>query len=80
MQDSSLSSFRAGVAIGGLTGAALGLLLAPESGEEMRGHVSELIEETRVAFDEAVNEGRAAAEQVRAEIEAAGGQPEAATT
>jgi len=42
--------------------------------------VSELIEETRVAFDEAVNEGRAAAEQVRAEIEAAGGQPGAATS
>ena len=36
MKDSGLGSFLAGLAIGGLIGAALGLLLSPSSGEEMR--------------------------------------------
>ena len=33
MKDSGFGSFLAGVVIGGLIGAALGLLLAPETGE-----------------------------------------------
>ena len=37
MSDSGFGSFVAGLVIGGLIGAAVGLLLAPESGEEMRG-------------------------------------------
>lgn len=68
MKDSGFGSFLAGVAIGGLIGAALGLLLAPSTGEEIREQVGEFVGERRAAFDEAVNEGRAAAEKARAEM------------
>ena len=66
MRDSQTGSFFAGVVIGGLIGAAIGLILAPETGEEMREHVGEFVDARRTAFGEAVNEGRAAAEQARA--------------
>jgi gas vesicle protein len=68
MRDSGFGSFLAGVAIGGLVGAAIGLLLAPATGEEMREQVGEFVGERRAAFDDAVNEGRVAAEQARAEM------------
>ena len=68
MKDSGLGSFLAGLAIGGLIGAALGMLLSPASGEEMREQVGEFVDERRAAFDDAVNEGRAAAEKARAEM------------
>ena len=68
MKDSGLGSFLAGMAIGGLIGAAIGLLLAPASGEEMRDQVNEFVDGRKAAFDEAVNEGRAAAEKARAEM------------
>jgi gas vesicle protein len=68
MKDSGLGSFVAGIAIGGLIGAAIGLLLAPASGEETREQVGDFVDERRAAFDEAVNEGRAAAEKARAEM------------
>jgi gas vesicle protein len=66
MKDSGFSSFLAGVVIGGLIGAALGLLLAPQTGEELREHVGDYVDSKKAGFDEAVNEGRAAAEQARA--------------
>lgn len=68
MKDSGFGSFLAGVFIGGLIGAAIGLLMAPSSGEELRGQLNEYVDERRAAFDEAVNEGKAAADQARAEI------------
>jgi len=68
MKDSGLGSFLAGVLIGGLIGAALGLLLAPQTGDELREHVGELVDAKKAEWDEAVNEGRAAAEQARAEM------------
>jgi gas vesicle protein len=68
MKDSGFSSFLAGVVIGGLIGAALGLLLAPQTGEELREHVGDYVDSKKAGFDEAVNEGRAAAEQARAEM------------
>jgi gas vesicle protein len=68
MRDSGFGSFVAGLAIGGLIGAAIGLLLAPATGEELREQVGEFVDEKRAAFDEAVNEGRAAAEKARAEM------------
>ncbi|MGH2456365.1 MAG: YtxH domain-containing protein [Candidatus Limnocylindria bacterium] len=68
MKNSGIGSFLAGVAIGGLIGAAIGLLLAPASGEQLRGQVNGFVDERKAAFDEAVNEGRAAAEQARAEM------------
>ena len=68
MKDSGFSSFLAGVVIGGLIGAALGLLLAPQTGEELREHVGDFVDSRKAGFDEAVSEGRAAAEQARAEM------------
>lgn len=87
MKDSGFGSFLAGVAIGGLIGAAIGLLLAPDSGTRLREQVGEFVDGTRTAFDDAINEGRAAAEIARAEIlstreetGATGGEPEAAAS
>ena len=78
MKDSGFGSFLAGVVIGGLIGAALGLLLAPQTGDELREHVGDFVDGKRAEWDEAVNEGRAAAEQARAgmvtEFDAAEGQ------
>ena len=68
MKDSGLSSFLAGLTIGALIGAIIGMLMAPSSGEELRGHVGEFVDERRTAFDDAINEGRAAAELARAEL------------
>ncbi len=66
MKDSGFGSFLAGVLIGGLIGAAIGLLLAPASGEELREQVGDFVDDRRAAFGDAVNEGRMAAEQARA--------------
>ena len=66
MKDSGFGSFLAGVLIGGLIGAAIGLLLAPASGEELREQVGDFVDDRRTAFGDAVNEGRMAAEQARA--------------
>jgi gas vesicle protein len=68
MKDSGIGSFLAGAAIGGMIGAAIGLLLAPSSGEEVREHVGGFVDGRRAAFDDAINEGRAAAEIARAEM------------
>jgi gas vesicle protein len=65
MKDSQTGSFFAGVVIGGLIGAAIGLILAPETGEEMREHVGGFVDARRTAFGDAVNEGKMAAEQAR---------------
>jgi gas vesicle protein len=79
MKDSGFGSFLAGVVIGGLIGAAIGLLLAPRAGDEMREQVGEFVGEKRAAIGEAINEGRAAAEKARAEMlptyDAGGGEP-----
>ncbi len=78
MKDSGLGSFLAGVVIGGLIGAALGLILAPQTGEELREQIDDFVDGKKAEWDEAVNEGRAAAEQARAgmvtEYDAAEGQ------
>lgn len=66
MKDSGLGSFLAGAVIGGFIGAALGLLLAPQSGEELREQVGDYVDTKRAEIGDAVNEGRAAAEQARA--------------
>jgi gas vesicle protein len=68
MKDSGIGSFLAGVAIGGFIGAAIGLLLAPASGEAMREQVGDFVDGRRAALGEAVSEGRAAAEMARAEM------------
>ena len=47
MKDSGFGSFLAGVVIGGLIGAALGLLLAPQTGEEFREQIDDFVGEKR---------------------------------
>ena len=66
--ESGFGSFLAGVVIGGLIGAAIGLILAPQTGEEFRAEVGDFVDAKRSAFGDAVSEGRAAAEQARAEM------------
>ncbi len=66
MKDSGVGSFLAGAVIGGMIGAAIGLLLAPQTGEEFRDQVGDFVDGKRAEWDDAVNEGRAAAEQARA--------------
>jgi gas vesicle protein len=78
MKDSGFGSFLAGVVIGGLIGAALGLLLAPQTGDELREQVGDFVDSKKADWDEAVNEGRAAAEQARAEMVADQGASEGA--
>ena len=68
MKDSGFGSFLAGVVIGGLVGAAVGLLLAPDSGERMREQVADYVDEKRSQIGDSINEGRQAAEQARAEM------------
>lgn len=68
MKDSGFGSFLAGIVIGGLIGAAIGLLIAPQTGEELREQVGEFVDTRKATFDEAIEEGRAAAEQARAEM------------
>ena len=85
MNDSGFGSFLAGVVIGGLIGAALGLILAPQTGEELREQVNDFVETKKAEIGDAVNEGRAAAEQARAEMVtdydvAAGAQSEGAAS
>lgn len=78
MRDSGFGSFLAGLLVGGFVGAAVGMLLAPQSGTRLREQVGEFVDGRRVAFDDAVNEGRAAAEMARAEMLNAGGDSESA--
>ncbi len=66
MNDSGFGSFLAGVVIGAFVGAALGLLLAPQTGDELREHVGGFVDDKKAEWDDAINEGRAAAEQARA--------------
>jgi gas vesicle protein len=87
MRESGFGSFLAGLVVGGFVGAAVGMLLAPASGTRLREQVGEFVDGRRVAFDDAVNEGRAAAEMARAEMlsapgegESAGDAPEAAAS
>ncbi len=68
MKDSGFGSFLAGVVIGGLIGAAVGLLLAPQTGEELRDQVGDFVDGKKAEWDDAINEGRAAADQARAEL------------
>jgi gas vesicle protein len=79
MRDSGLGSFLAGMVIGGLVGAAIGLLLAPEAGERLREQVGEFVDERRTAIGDAISEGRAAAEIARAGMVGSSGSESAPT-
>lgn len=64
-RDSGFGSFLGGVVIGGLIGAAVGLILAPQSGNETREQLGEFVDEKRTQIGDAINEGRAAAARAR---------------
>ena len=68
MRDSGFGSFLAGVVIGGLVGAAVGLMLAPQSGDQTREQLGEFVDEKRSQLGDAINEGKAAAARARAEM------------
>jgi len=71
--------FWAGLIVGGLVGAVIGLLMAPQKGEEtlrqlrergveLRSRADELAARARELAQEAVEEGKKAAEQAGAEL------------
>ena len=72
MSDSSgdLGSFLSGFIIGGLVGAAVALMLAPQSGEETRTILKEKGIELKDRAAETADEARARAEQVTADARA----------
>ncbi len=69
MSDNSgdLGSFLSGFIIGGLVGAAVALLLAPQSGEETRTLLKEKGIELKERAEDTAEEARVRAEQVTAD-------------
>jgi len=56
-------SFMSGAAIGGLVGAALALLFAPSSGDEMRAQMQARIEQIQAEIKKAAADRRAELEE-----------------
>jgi len=56
-------SFMSGAAIGGLVGAALALLFAPSSGDEMRAQMQARVEQIQAEIKKAAAERRAELEE-----------------
>lgn len=65
-----LSSFLLGFVIGGLTGAVISLLLAPQSGEETRAVIREKAIEIKDRASDTMDEAYARAEEAAAEARA----------
>jgi gas vesicle protein len=64
MNDNSndLGAFLAGFVIGGLVGAAVALILTPQSGEETRRRLSDMSSDLRNAGQERIEQAREAAD------------------
>lgn len=58
-----VTSFLSGLILGGLVGAALAILVAPESGDELRGQIRQRVETIQAEVTRAANERRAELEQ-----------------
>ena len=56
-------NFLSGLILGGLVGATLAILLAPESGEELRGEIRERVESIQAEVNRAASERRAELER-----------------
>jgi gas vesicle protein len=66
-RDNDFGAFISGFVIGGLVGAAVALLLAPQSGEETRTKIRQRGIELRDQVEETAAEARARAEQLAQE-------------
>lgn len=78
-RDSGFGSFLAGAVIGGLVGAAVGLILAPQTGNETREQLGEFVDEKRSQIGDAINEGRAAAARARGDAGEMDGEGDTST-
>jgi gas vesicle protein len=58
-----VTSFLSGLILGVLTGATLAILVAPESGEELRGQIRQRVETIQSEVSRAAQERRAELEQ-----------------
>lgn len=58
-----LTSFLSGLILGVLTGATLAILVAPESGEDLRGQIRQRVETIQSEVSRAAQERRAELEQ-----------------
>ena len=81
MTNSGFGSFLAGIVIGGFVGAAIGLLIAPETGDQMRDHVGEFVDAQARGMRGRGERGPGRRQSARAEagrVRARGGAPEGA--
>jgi gas vesicle protein len=62
-ESSPLGVFAAGLALGGIIGAGVALLLAPQSGEEARSMIAEKSNDLKGQVSDKVNEAREVAQQ-----------------
>ena len=78
-QDTSFGAFLVGFVVGGLAGAAMALLYAPQSGEETRAYIkdksielkdkaAESVEEARVRTEQALDDARVRADAALADV------------
>jgi len=78
-QDSGFGAFLVGFVVGGLVGAAVALLFAPQSGEETRAYIRdksielkdkavETVDEARVRTEKALEDARLRADAAFAEV------------
>jgi gas vesicle protein len=65
--DSDIGAFLAGFVVGGLVGAAVALILAPQSGEETRAQIRQKGIELRDRAEESVDEARRKADETATE-------------
>lgn len=80
-RDGDFGAFLVGFIVGGLVGAAMALLYAPQSGEETRAYIrdksielkekaAETVEEARERTEKALEEAKARADAAYAEVKA----------
>ena len=66
----NLVGFLAGLAMGALVGVSVALLLAPSSGEELRGQISDRAQRIQLEVTQAAEQRRAELEHQLAELRA----------
>ena len=66
----NLIGFLAGLAMGALVGVSVALLLAPASGEELRGQITDQVQRIQLEVSQAAERRRAELEQQLADLRA----------